>query len=110
MAKQVRSPVSLGIAIERRCWHGGLPVVAGVDEVGRGALAGPLVAAAVIFPRDLENSLDGLAGLNDSKQLSARERDRWFDEIHQIATSIGVGSVECVEIDEIGLGPANRVA
>jgi ribonuclease HII len=76
----------------------GFRLLAGVDEAGRGPLAGPVVAAAVILPRDA--TLEGLA---DSKRLSPTERDRLLDLIGQAAVAIGVGIVDAEEIDRINI-------
>lgn len=91
-------------------WRGaGFRAIAGVDEAGRGALAGPLVAAAVILPADAFVATSRLAGLNDSKVLSRKERERLADELRD-AAEIGIGSVASSEIDEFGLAAANRIA
>lgn len=100
----------LGLDIERRCWQHGLTYVAGVDEVGRGALAGPLVAAAVVLPTSIQADRRELNGLIDSKQLSAVQREFWFAVVQRKAVCVGVGAVECAELDELGVGPANRIA
>jgi ribonuclease HII len=88
--------------------------VAGVDEVGRGAMAGPLVAAAVMFPavegwslRRLRAALDGV---RDSKLLTPERRVELANAIEQHAVAIGTGIVPVAEIDAVGLGPANRMA
>jgi len=82
---------------ERRIWGSGkLP--AGVDEAGRGPLAGPVVAAAVILPKECE-----INGLNDSKKLSSQKREFLFDQIIRLSVSIGVGIVEPGEIDRINI-------
>ena len=82
---------------ERRIWKiGKLP--AGVDEAGRGPLAGPVVAAAVILPKECE-----INGLNDSKKLSTQKREFLFDQIIRLAVSIGVGIVEPGEIDRLNI-------
>ena len=82
---------------ERRIWKiGKLP--AGVDEAGRGPLAGPVVAAAVILPKECE-----INGLNDSKKLSSQKREFLFDQIIRLSVSIGVGIVEPGEIDRINI-------
>ena len=73
-------------------------LVAGVDEVGVGAWAGPVIAAAVILPRDFS-----LEGLNDSKLLSARRRAALFDSIRECAVSVGVGQVEVADIDRLNI-------
>ena len=73
-------------------------LVAGVDEVGVDAWAGPVVAAAVILPRDFS-----LAGLNDSKLLSARRRAALFDSIRERAVAVGEGQVEVADIDRLNI-------
>ncbi len=73
-------------------------LVAGIDEAGRGPLAGPVVAASVILPRDVV-----FEGINDSKKLTAQERDRLYDEIMKKAISVGVGIVSADIIDEINI-------
>lgn len=83
--------------------------IAGIDEAGRGALAGPVVAAAVILPHtDTIESL--LRGVNDSKQLSAKKRETLFDVIIKHALTYGIGQQPAVVIDEIGILPANKLA
>lgn len=72
--------------------------IAGIDEVGRGPLAGPVVAASVILPKDCE-----ILYLNDSKQLSAKRRDELFDEIKQKAIAYGIGIVSQGRIDDINI-------
>ena len=72
--------------------------VCGIDEVGRGPLAGPVVAAAVILPEDCR-----ILYINDSKQLSAKKRDELYDEIMEKALAVGVGLVSHERIDEINI-------
>jgi ribonuclease HII len=72
--------------------------IAGVDEVGRGPLAGPVIAAAVIFPPAAR-----LPGINDSKQLTARQREALFPLIRKKALAIGLGSVAAEEVDRINI-------
>ena len=84
----------ISIDYEMEHWKNGKLYIAGVDEAGRGPLAGPVVAAAVIFPLGVE-----IDGVNDSKQLSAKERERLFDIINEKAISVGVGIVEHTIID-----------
>ena len=79
--------------------------IAGVDEAGRGALAGPVVAAAVILPTDCQ-----LSGVTDSKQLTPKKRARLFDEIHRTAVAVGVGCVDNKEIDQINILQATMTA
>lgn len=72
--------------------------IGGIDEVGRGPLAGPVVAACVILPQDCR-----ILYLNDSKQLSEKKREQLYDEIMEKAVSVGVGCVEHTVIDEINI-------
>ena len=77
----------------------GYSFIAGVDEAGRGCLAGPVVAAAVILPLGVHELASHLAGVRDSKQMTAQARDRLYDVImlHALATSVGMGSVELID-------------
>lgn len=78
-------------------------LIAGVDEVGRGPLAGPVIAAAVVLKRDI-------AGVTDSKKLSAKKRDELCIRIHAEALSFAYGRVEPYEIDEINIHNASLLA
>jgi ribonuclease HII len=102
------------LSAERAFWRAGLQFVAGVDEVGRGAMAGPLVAAAVILPPDSDGVNDAapnaLAGVRDSKLLSAEARNRLVPIIRDSALAVAVGIVDVAELDEVGVGSANRLA
>ncbi len=80
--------------LERRFWEGGKEPVAGVDEVGRGCLAGPVVAAAVVLPPNV-----GILALDDSKKLRPEKREELQREILEKAASVGLGQVEAEEID-----------
>lgn len=86
------------LSLESEYWKTGRFNVAGIDEAGRGCLAGPVVAAAVILPPDAE-----IPGLNDSKKLSAPQRERLFDVIHTEALAIGIGECTPLEIDELNI-------
>lgn len=83
---------------EKELWHEGYHWVAGIDEVGRGPLAGPVVTAAVILPSDLF-----LPGLNDSKKLSAGFREELYEIIMEKAVAVSFGSSEHDVIDEINI-------
>lgn len=86
-------------SIENELYDSGLNgCICGVDEAGRGPLAGPVCAAAVILPRNIE-----IVGLNDSKKLSAKKRDILFDEIIEKAVAYGVAFVDQQEIDRINI-------
>ncbi len=98
---------------ERALWQADYRAVAGVDEVGRGALAGPLVAAAVILPAAVSSNASNtalLGGIRDSKTLTASQRDAAYDIVHTFAVAIGIGIVPPALVDRIGLVAANRRA
>ncbi len=82
--------------------------VAAVDEVGRGALAGSVVAAAVILPPFME--IDALSNVQDSKQLSRGQRQHCLAQIRQVALAIGLGSASALEIDRINIRRATALA
>jgi len=92
-------------SFERRAHQLGYRSIAGIDEVGRGPLAGPVVAAAVILPPDYKNR-----EIKDSKQLTAKKRDSLSEIIRQDALSIGLGLVEASVIDEVNIFQATLVA
>lgn len=83
---------------EREMARLGFRTVAGLDEAGRGPLAGPVVAAAVVLPLDIF-----IEGLNDSKRLSKRERERIYEKIASLARAFGVGVVQSERIDEVNI-------
>jgi len=84
---------------EMALFEQGYSFIAGVDEVGRGCLAGPVMAAAVILPLDDDELEQRLVGARDSKQMTAQARDRLYDVImrHALTTAIGIGSVELID-------------
>ena len=93
------------LKFERLLWQQGLTHVAGVDEAGRGPLAGPVVAAAVIFPEEFF-----LAGVDDSKKLSHDRREQLYPQILANCHSYGVGIVSVAEIDQINIYQAAMLA
>lgn len=93
------------LQFEKELWEQGCAAVAGVDEVGRGCLFGDVVAAAVILPVGFV-----LEGVNDSKQLSEKRRDRLYDEISKCAVAWGIGRVDAETIDRINIRQASRLA
>ena len=97
--------LSLELSLHRE----GYRSVAGVDEAGRGPWAGPVVAAAVMLPLN-KTLATTLAGIRDSKLLSASQRERLFPLIHETALGVGVGVVPVSFIDEYGIMPATREA
>ncbi len=100
------------LAYETACWAQGHRCVAGIDEAGRGALAGPVVAAAVALPP--ETALDAAdlpwSQVRDSKQLSPARRGTLFDAVQQHALAWAIGCVDAVTIDQIGIAAATRRA
>ena len=96
----------LGITrYEREAYANGVTTIAGIDEAGRGPLAGPVVAAAVIFPQDCF-----IVGLRDSKKLSLRLREALFEQIYHLALSVGVGIINEKIIDRINIFQATLMA
>lgn len=92
-------------SIEKGLYRQGLLAVAGCDEVGRGPLAGPVVAASVILPQDCDSGI-----FLDSKQLSHKRRAQLFDLLHQMDAVIGIGVVSEKKIDEINILQASLLA
>ena len=90
---------------EKELYAKGFTLIAGTDEVGRGPLVGPVVAAAVILPKNYQ-----LEGLTDSKKLTEKKRDKFYDIIMKEAISVGVGVVDAKTIDEINILEASRLA
>lgn len=102
-------PPSPDLSFEIALWERGLRWIAGVDEAGRGALAGPVAAGAVILPLD-PGLAQSLSGVRDSKQMTPRGREHWAGRICQIAVSCAVGFASNLEIDALGILPATRLA
>ena len=88
----------------------GYRFIAGFDEAGRGAWAGPVVAAAVILPVDAPGCMAHLAGVRDSKKLTPGQRERLFDIIHTIALASAVGIADAAVVDTINVVAATRQA
>ena len=86
----------------------GFNAIAGIDEAGRGSLAGPVVAAAVVLPDHLSDQAREI--INDSKKLSAARREKAFDIVIGVAVSVGVGHCSAEEVDRIGIVPATKAA
>jgi len=92
-------------SMEREMWALGHDVVVGIDEVGRGAWAGPLTVGAAILPADRR-----VNGVRDSKMLSEREREHLFDRVGSWCDAWGVGSASQAECDELGMSAAQKLA
>lgn len=99
-----------GWDLERDAWASGARLVAGVDEVGRGPLFGPVTAAAVILPAALADKPDLLCGLKDSKQLKEADRERLAMEIRAVALAWAVAEVDVATIDRVNIREATRLA
>ncbi len=93
---------------ERTLWTAGYEYVAGIDEVGRGALAGPVTAAAVVFHPN--SNLETLRNVRDSKKLTAKERVRLDIEIKKSSMTWGIGWASAKEVDDVGIVPATALA
>jgi ribonuclease HII len=97
-----RSP---GLALERELWDGGASIVVGMDEVGRGAWAGPISVGAAVLPRDRR-----VYKVRDSKLLTEPERERLFDRIAGWCVAWAVGHASQEECDELGMSAAQKLA
>ena len=93
------------LEFEKELYKNGIELIAGVDEVGRGPLIGPVVAAAVILPKSYN-----LEGLNDSKKLSEKKRDEYYEIINRDALSIGIGIIDEKIIDKVNIYEATKLA
>lgn len=113
MTPRPRNPAEIPhfptLACELELWGRGLTRLAGLDEAGRGAWAGPVAAGAVILPPD-SAVLGQLSGVRDSKQMTPRARAEWTILIRENAVAWGVGMADSEEIDAIGILPATRLA
>ena len=90
---------------EKELWKNGINLIAGMDEVGRGPLIGPVVTACVILPKDFV-----LEGLTDSKKLSEKKREEFYDYIIEHAISVGIGMMDEKVIDEVNIYEATKLA
>ena len=105
MARAKKEVVPLGWDIEDAAYADGYTAVCGCDEAGRGPLAGPVVAAAVILPRGCD-----IPGLNDSKKLTEKKREALFDVICENAVAYAIAEASAEEIDEINILNASMLA
>ena len=102
-------PESPHLRHERALWVNGLLWVAGIDEAGRGALAGPVAAAAVILPQ-ISGLIQEYTGVRDSKMMTPAHREAWAHVIQDTAVTHGVGLASAQEIDILGIVPATQLA
>ncbi len=101
----MKTPPSPGPSLPITGKGGELTIVCGIDEVGRGCLAGPVVAAAVILPKDFDPT-----GIGDSKKLTAKQREKAYERIVREALSFGIGQCTAEEIDKINILRATHEA
>ncbi len=102
-----------GLELERKLWERGFKMVAGTDEVGRGPLAGPVVAACVVFPSSINGTrfeAERLSGVDDSKKLTPAKREEMFELIRENALEVGIGIVGEKDIDRINILNASLTA
>lgn len=97
------------LQFEKIYWQSGAICVAGLDEAGRGAWAGPVAAGAVILPPE-DTILQQLRGVRDSKQMTPSQREKWAQIIKSLVLEWGVGMASAEEIDQAGILPATRLA
>lgn len=90
---------------EKELWNDSINYIAGIDEVGRGPLIGPVVTACVILPKDFV-----LEGLNDSKKLTEKKREEYYDYIMEHAISVSIGMMDEKVIDEVNIYEATKLA
>lgn len=91
--------------LEQELWEKGYNYIACIDEVGRGPLAGDVVACAIIMPKDLI-----IEGVKDSKKLTEKKREKLYGEIKEKAIAIGIGSIDPKVIDEINIKESTKLA
>lgn len=104
-----RLPESPDLSWESTLWEKGLKRIAGIDEVGRGAIAGPVAAAVLLLPLDYNLGAE-LDGVNDSKKMTSKARDHWALKLKELALDYAVGFCSNVEIDEMGIIPTTKLA
>ncbi len=93
------------LKIEHELWDKGYEYIACIDEVGRGCLAGSVVTCAIVMPRDVF-----IEGVNDSKKLTPKKRDKMFDIIKEKAIAIGIGEMNSSIVDEVNIKNATKMA
>jgi len=102
-------PPSPDLRYETALWSAGTRIVAGIDEAGRGAMAGPVAAAALVLPIQAD-LCRVMHGVRDSKEMTPRERQYWAGQLRNLAVEFGVGFGTHQEIDELGIVAATHLA
>ncbi len=97
------------LTYEKKLWSA-YEIIAGLDEAGRGALAGPVYVGAVILPKNNSHLLKNLKGVHDSKQLTPNQRNQLIPQIKKNSLAWGIGFASSTEIDSLGIVPATRLA
>lgn len=110
MAKRETKTWTASLRHERHYFRAGFPFIVGIDEAGRGPLAGPVAAAAVALPLGKANLAKALRGVRDSKEMTAPQRDRLNDVIIEVASCWGIGHSSAEEIDRLGIVDATKAA
>lgn len=103
-------PPAPDLSFEQALWEQGLTWVAGIDEAGRGALAGPVAAGVVILPANQAGLAACLNGVRDSKEMTPAQREYWAARLAEVALAWAVGFAGPGEIDALGIVPATRLA
>jgi ribonuclease HII len=98
------------LALEYSLRYAGYENIVGIDEAGRGALAGPVVAAAVVLPLSSPDLTERIDGIRDSKKMNLKDRKQGFERIHQIALKVTTGTATHAEVDRMGIIPATHLA
>lgn len=105
-----KPPKTASLRYEKELFLYGYQTMVGIDEAGRGAWAGPVTAGAVCLPKPTQDLTSRLAGVRDSKQMTALQREKLVDTIKSEALAWGVGSASNQEIDRLGIVPATHLA
>ena len=110
MAERKTRPRTASLQYERHYFRAGYSLIVGIDEAGRGPLAGPVVAAAVSLPLEREDLAAALRGVRDSKEMTASQRERLSGLIKKIASYWGIGQSSAEAIDRLGIVAATKAA
>lgn len=110
MPKEARRPRTASLRHENAYYAVGCRVIFGIDEAGRGPLAGPVAAAAVALPIHRSDLSKSLRGVRDSKEMSAKQRSESVETIKEVALAWGIGHASAIEIDEMGIVSATKTA
>ena len=110
MTKPARASRTASLQHERHYYRAGCRFIVGIDEAGRGPLAGPVAAAAVALPLERKDLSNALRGVRDSKDMSANQREKLSVTIKEVALAWGIGDSSAEEIDRIGIVAATKAA